>query len=45
MAHGPTKDLTLDGKLRTLDKLYDEQFAQKGTKKEGGVEVATFSRR
>ena len=42
---GPTKDLTLDDKLQTLDTLYDRQFAEKGTKQESGLEVATFRRK
>jgi hypothetical protein len=45
MALGPTKDSSLDDRLRLLDSLYDRQFAEKGSKREGGVEVATFKRR
>lgn len=40
----PTKDTTLDEKLKALDILYERQFAEKGQKK-NGVEVATFSRK
>ena len=43
---GPTKDLTLDDKLRALDALHDRQFAEKGAKQQdSGLEVATFRRR
>lgn len=43
---GPTKDLTLDDKLRALDALHDRQFAEKGAKQPGsGLEVATFRRK
>ena len=44
MAVGPTKDLSLDDKLKALDILHDRQFAEKGQKK-NGVEVATFTRK
>lgn len=40
----PTKDTTLDEKLKALDTLYERQFAEKGHKK-NGVEVATFTRK
>ena len=42
---GPTKDITLDEKLRALDALYEQQFAEKGKKHEKGLEVATFRRK
>ena len=43
---GPTKDLTLDDKLRALDALHDRQFAEKGAKHaDSGLEVATFRRK
>ncbi|BDA50739.1 hypothetical protein COCOBI_16-4170 [Coccomyxa sp. Obi] len=44
MALSPTKDTTLDEKLKALDILYERQFAEKGQKK-NGVEVATFTRK
>ncbi len=44
MQLSPTKDTTLDEKLKALDILYERQFAEKGQKK-NGVEVATFSRK
>jgi hypothetical protein len=42
---GPTKDLSLDERLKALDLLYEKQFAEKGNRKEGGLEVATFRRK
>ncbi|CAL8465138.1 g4673 [Coccomyxa elongata] len=44
MQLSPTKDTTLDEKLKALDILYERQFAEKGQKK-NGVEVATFTRK
>ena len=41
----PTNDMTLDDKLKALDALHTKAFAEKGRIKEGGVEVATFTRR
>ena len=43
---GPTRDLTLDDKLRALDALHDRQFAERGAKQSGsGLETATFRRK
>ena len=41
----PTNDMTLDDKLKALDALHTKAFAEKGRIKEGGVEVATFTRK
>lgn len=42
---GPAKDIALDEKLRALDALFERQFAEKGSKREQGLEVATFRRK
>lgn len=41
----PTTDMSLDEKLRALDAIHGKAFAEKGRVKEGGVEVATFTRK
>lgn len=41
----PTNDMSLDEKLRALDMMHAKAFAEKGRLKEGGVEVATFTRK
>lgn len=40
----PTTDMTLDDKLKALDIMHSKAFAEKGKLKEGGVEVATYTR-
>ncbi len=41
----PTTDMSLDDKLQALDAIHAKAFAEKGKVKEGGVEVATFTRK
>ena len=41
----PTTDMSLDDKLRALDAIHAKAFAEKGRVKEGGVTVATFTRK
>ena len=41
----PTNDMSLDEKLKALDAMHTKAFAEKGRLKEGGVEVATFTRK
>ena len=41
----PTTDMSLDDKLKALDAIHGKAFAEKGRVKEGGVTVATFTRK
>jgi hypothetical protein len=37
--------MSLDEKLKALDAMHAKAFAEKGRLKDGGVEVATFTRK
>ena len=41
----PTTDMSLDDRLKALDAIHAKAFYEKGRGKEGGVEVATFTRK